>query len=290
MEERRKEASFAVSVVVVALMLRDDQLSVLLVKRSEEPFRGGWSLPGGFVRRRRGGLQEGLEEAARRGFLEETGIELDAAYVAQLGAYGDPGRDPRGDVVSVAYLAVRPTNSRPTAGGDAASARWMHVSTVLEAGEGALAFDHNRILDDAVRRTSELVESTALGVAFCPQWFTVPYLRRVYENLWDLPRDTLDAGNFHHRVMGMAGLIEPVSDGELAMKAEEDRAIERRLGMMPTVDEPGGRGRPPKQFKRGPLIRERGAAAPLERPFTRPQTGQDDRGDAAEGQAPPRQT
>lgn len=277
MQERQTKASFAVSAIVVALMLRDDQLSVLLVKRSEEPFRGGWCLPGGFVLRGQDQPEESLEDAARRGFLEETGIELDAAYVAQLGAYGDPGRDPRGNVVSVAYLAVRLTSSRPKPGGDASYARWMHVSTVLEAGEGALAFDHDRILDDAVRRTSELVESTALGVAFCPEWFTVPYLRRVYENIWDLPRDTLDAGNFHHRVMGMNGLLEPVSDGELAMKAEEDRAIERRLGMMPTIDESGGRGRPPRQFKRGSLIRERGAAAPLERPFTRPQVEPDNR-------------
>ncbi len=72
--------------------------------------------------------------------------------------------------------------------------------------------------------------------------------------------------------MGLSGLIEPVTDGELAMKAEEDRAIERRLGMMATLDEPAtGRGRPPRWFKRGQLIREHGAAAPLERPFTRPQ-------------------
>jgi 8-oxo-dGTP diphosphatase len=271
-QEHQTEAGFAVSVAVVALMLRDDQLSMLLIKRSEEPFRGAWSLPGGFVRRGQEQPDESLEGAARRGFLEETGIELDAAYVAQLGAYGDPGRDPRGEVVTVAYLAVRPTSSRPKAGGDASHARWMHVSTVLEAGEGALAFDHDRILADGVQRTSELVESTALGVAFCPPWFTIPHLRRVYENLWDLPRDTLDAGNFHHRVMGLTGLLEPVSDGELAMKAEEDRAIERRLGMMPTLEEaPAGRGRPPKMFKRGPLIREHGAAVPLERPFTRPQ-------------------
>lgn len=271
MHDRRMERTFAVSAAVVALMLRDDQLSVLLIKRKEEPFRGGWSLPGGFVRRGQEQPPEGLDDAARRGFLEETGIELDAAYVAQLGAYGDPGRDPRGDVVTVAYLAVRPTGRRLKAGGDASHARWMHVSTVLEAGEGALAFDHSRILADAVQRTSELVETTALGVAFCPDWFTIPHLRRVYENLWDLPRDTLDAGNFHHRVMGMSGLLEPVSDGELAMKAEEERAIERRLGMMPTLEPPSGRGRPPKVFKRGPLIRERGAAVPLERPFTRPQ-------------------
>ena len=276
MNQRQTDAAspvFAVAVNVVALMLRDDQLSVLLIKRGEEPFKGRWSLPGGFVQRGPERPDESLEDATRREFVEETGIKLDAAYISQLGAYGDPGRDPRGNVVTVAYLAAAPRSSRPKAGGDASYARWMHVSTVVEAGEGALAFDHGRVLADAVQRTSELVESTALGVAFCPYWFTIPYLRRVYENLWDLPRDALDAGNFHHRVIGLTGLLEPVSDGELAMKAEEDRAIERHLGMMPTLEEPStGRGRPPKWFKRGPLIREHGAAVPLERPFTRPQS------------------
>jgi 8-oxo-dGTP diphosphatase len=276
MNERQADGAFpvfAVTVDIVALMIRDEQLSVLLVQRGEAPYKSAWSLPGGFVRRGPDHPDESLDDAARREFAEETGIELEAAYLTQLGAYGDPGRDPRGNVVTVAYLAVAPTSSRPQAGGDARQARWMHVSTVLEAGDGALAFDHERILADAVRRTSELVESTALGVAFCPQWFTVPYLRHVYEILWDLPRDGLDAGNFHHRIMGLTGLLEPVTDGELAMKAEEDRAIERRLGMMATLDEPAsGRGRPPRWFKRGPLIREHGAAAALERPFTRPQT------------------
>ena len=204
MNERQTDAAFpvfAVTVDVVALMLRDDQLSVLLVKRGEEPFKGRWSLPGGFVRRSPEQPDESLDDAARREFVEETGIELDAAYIAQLGAYGDPGRDPRGNVVTVAYLAIAPTSSRPKAGGDASYARWMHVSTVVEAGEGALAFDHGRILVDAVQRTSELVESTALGVAFCPYWFTIPYLRRVYENLWDLPRPCLSPEllpHFHH--------------------------------------------------------------------------------------------
>ncbi len=110
---------------------------------------------------------------------------------AEVQVAGPALQDFQQNVVTVAYLAVAPTRSRPHAGGDARHARWMHVSTVLEA-EGALAFDHSRILADAVRRTSELVESTALGVAFCRHWFTIPYLRRVYEILWDLPRDTLD--------------------------------------------------------------------------------------------------
>ena len=123
-----------------------------------------------------------------------------------------------------------------------------------------------------MRRTVELVETTALALAFCHEWFTIADLRHVYENIWDLPSDSLDAGNFHHRVMGLKGLVEPVSKEELAMKAAWDRETERRLGMMatPAVAPAGGRGRPPRWFKRGPLVREQGPAAPLDRPFARP--------------------
>jgi 8-oxo-dGTP diphosphatase len=262
--------AFAVTVDVVAVMIRDQQLCVLLVERAEEPFKGKWALPGGFVRRGPDFPAESLDDAARREFVEETGIELEAPYLSQIGAYGDPGRDPRGNVVTAAYLAVAPTRSRPRPGGDAKAARWMPVNIALEAGD-ALAFDHSRILADAVRRTCELVESTALALAFCGEWFTISYLRRVYEIVWDLPSDTLDPGNFHHRVMGLPGLVEPVTDGELEVKTVQEREIERRLGMMATPGEAAaGRGRPPKWFKRGPLVRDGGAAAPLERPFARP--------------------
>ncbi len=265
-------ATFAVSVEVAAVMIRDQQLKVLLVERREEPFRHRWALPGGLVRRGSEHPDESLDEAARRVFAEETGIELAPVHLTQLGAYGDPGRDPRGESVSVAYLAVAPTGTGKLAARKSTvwAPRWVATNVALAAGE-ALAFDHARLLADAERRTIELVETTALGLAFCHEWFTIADLRHVYENVWDLPSDSLDAGNFHHRVMGLEGLLEPVSDEELAMKAAWDRETERRLGMMATLPEaPSGRGRPPKRFKRGPLIRERGAAAPLDRPFARP--------------------
>ena len=108
-------------------------------------------------------------------------------------------------------------------------------------------------------------------MAFCHPWFTIPHLRRVYEVVWDLPTDTLDAGNFHHRVMGLPGLVEPVSEEEYAARQAADRETERRLGMMPTAPLPEPvRGRPPRWFRAGPLIQEQGPAARLERPFVRP--------------------
>ena len=270
--EMDPSTTFAVSVDMVAVMVRDQQLKVLLVERREEPFKHRWALPGGLVRRGSEHPDESLDDAARRVFAEETGIELAPVHLTQLGAYGDPGRDPRGDSVSVAYLAVAPTGTGKLAARESTvwAPRWFATNVALEAG-AALAFDHARILTDAERRTIELVETTALGLAFCHEWFTVADLRHIYENIWNLPSDSLDAGNFHHRVMGLKGLVEPVSEEELAMKAAWDRETERRLGMMATLPEAlSGRGRPPKRFKRGPLIRERGAAAPLDRRFARP--------------------
>jgi 8-oxo-dGTP diphosphatase len=265
--------TFAVSVDVVALMIRSQQLSVLLVERREEPFKRRWALPGGLVRRGAEQSDETLDDAARRVFAEQTGIELAPVYLTQLRAYGDPGRDPRGDSVSVAYLAVAPHGTGKLAArrSSVGAPRWFATSTVLEAAE-ALAFDHGGILADAVRRTIELVETTALSLAFCHEWFTIADLRHVYENIWELPSDSLDAGNFHHRVMGLKGLVEPVSGEELAMKAAWDRETERRLGMMATLPEApaAGRGRPPRWFRSGSLVREGGVAAPLERPFARP--------------------
>src|SRR5664280_617351 len=197
-------ATFAVGVDVVAVMVRNQQLSVLLVERREEPFKRRWALPGGFVRRGPEHPDESLDDAARRVFAAETGIELAPVHLTQLGAYGDRGRDPRGDSVSVAYLAVAPmgTSKLSARKSSVRAPRWSATNTALEAGE-ALAFDHARIFTDAVRCTIELVETTALGLAFCHEWFTIANLRHVYENIWDLPSDTIDAGNFHHRVMGL---------------------------------------------------------------------------------------
>src|SRR5688572_32033792 len=92
--------AFAVTVDVVILTMSAGVLHVLLVKRGEAPFEGMWAIPGGFKR-----PAETLDEAAKRELVEETGVDA-ASLLAQFGAYGDPGRDPRMNVVTVGYLAV----------------------------------------------------------------------------------------------------------------------------------------------------------------------------------------
>lgn len=188
---------FHVTVDIVVLTIRDDRLCALVVERGGEPFKGRWALPGGFVE-----PDEGLYDAARRELEEETGVGVGAARLEQLASYGDPDRDPRGRIVSVAWLAVVPQGVEPTAGSDAAGAAWKPVSSLLPRGK--LAFDHRQILADGVERACAKLEYTALATAFVDEEFTIAELRRVYEVVWGLG---LDPGNFHRKVT-RAGVLE----------------------------------------------------------------------------------
>src|SRR6476619_1338039 len=117
--------AFAVTVDVVILTMVDEQLQVLLVRRGQAPFKGMWAIPGGFKL-----PTETLDEAARRELAEETGVDA-ASLLTQFGAYGDPQRDPRMNVVTVGYLAVMRDVGALTAGTDAAEATLMPVSKAL---------------------------------------------------------------------------------------------------------------------------------------------------------------
>jgi 8-oxo-dGTP diphosphatase len=190
----------SVAVDLVVLTIRDDKLSVLLIRRGAQPFKGRWALPGGFVN-----PHEDLDTAAQRELAEETSLTSASVHLEQLATYGDPRRDPRGRIVSVAFLALAPSLPEPSAGSDAAAARWEPVSTALGA-SGRLAFDHATILGDGVERARSKLEYTPLGTAFCPAEFTIAELRRVYEAVWGT---TLDPRNFHRKVTTTEGFVVP---------------------------------------------------------------------------------
>ncbi len=184
---------------LVILTVRDGSLQVLLIRRGIAPYRGRWALPGGFVRE-----NEDLEETARRELTEETGLATDRIHLEQIATYGAPRRDPRGRVVSVAYLALVPDLPTPVAGTDAESARWVPAPL---ADPAHLAFDHHQILTDAVERARAKLEYSPLAAAFCPPEFTISELRTIYEAVWGTP---LDPRNFHRKVTKTPGFVEPV--------------------------------------------------------------------------------
>jgi len=193
----------AVTVDLVVLTIRPPELCALLVRRAAAPYKGRWALPGGFVE-----PDEDLDTAAARELAEETSVTDLPVHLEQLRSYGDPKRDPRMRVVTVAYLALGPDLPDPVAGSDAADAAWRPVVDLL-GGTAKLAFDHAVIVADGVERARSKLEYTALGTAFCPPQFTVGELRAVYETVWGVE---LDPRNFHRKVTGAAGFLRPTGE------------------------------------------------------------------------------
>jgi 8-oxo-dGTP diphosphatase len=194
--------AFAVTVDVVVLTMSEGMLHVLLVCRGEPPFEGAWAIPGGFKR-----PAETLDQAAVRELREETGVD-GASLLTQFGAYGDPGRDPRLNVVTVGYVAVLRDVGEIAGGSDAAAAALLPVADVL-GGKVPLAFDHQRIVRDAVERVRRELEVSGLATAFVGTTFTLAELRAVYEAVWGVE---LDAANFRRSVVADPRWVIPTGE------------------------------------------------------------------------------
>lgn len=167
-------------------------LSVLLVQRGGEPYKGCWAFPGGFMR-----IDEDAETGARRELKEET--SLDATYIEQFGCFTDVDRDPRERVITIAFLAlVRKTEVK--GGDDAADARWFPISSVP-----ALAFDHDRILRVALRRLKENMHFKPVGFELLPEVFTMPQLQNLYEAILEV---NFDRRNFSSKMLKLGILQE----------------------------------------------------------------------------------
>jgi ADP-ribose pyrophosphatase YjhB (NUDIX family) len=186
-----------VTVDLAIFTVREDALQVLLVQRGAAPFKDRWALPGGFVRE-----DEPLEQAALRELEEETGVR--DVYLEQLYTFGEPDRDPRGRVITVAYFALIASDRQTLAAGtDAAAARWWPAGA-----PPALAFDHRQILDYAVERLRNKLEYTTVGFQLLPAKFTLTQLQRVYEAI--LGR-VLDKRNFR-RKMELLDILTPLDE------------------------------------------------------------------------------
>ncbi len=184
--------SVAVDLVVFGYETR--RLSVLLVKRGIEPFKGKWALPGGFVRE-----NESLEETARRELQEEAGVA--EIYLEQLYTFGDVKRDPRGRVLSVSYLAlVKPEDYRLVASTDASDAKWVPLTELPP-----LAFDHQRIIETGHQRLKNKIRYEPIGFELLPKLFTLSQLQEIYETVLE---SELDKRNFRKKILGYGFLKE----------------------------------------------------------------------------------
>jgi 8-oxo-dGTP diphosphatase len=187
------------TVDVVVFGLDESDLKVLLIQRGQEPFVGRWALPGGFVH-----LGEALDDAARRELEEEAGVKI--AYLEQLYTFGDVKRDPRDRVVTVAYYAlVKLAEHSLKAATDARNAAWFAVSDVPR-----LAFDHEKILDAALRRLQGKVRYQPIGFELLPERFTLTQLQKLYETILER---ALDKRNFRKKILNL-GVLEELDEIE----------------------------------------------------------------------------
>ncbi len=186
----------AIAVDMIIFTMGDDDLQVLLVQRRGQPFAGQWAFPGGFV-----DPDESLDAAAVRELREETAVS--DIYLEQLYTFGEPQRDPRGRVISVAYFALVRQPPAVTSGDDAADAQWFPLQALPP-----LAFDHATILDYALERVRNKVEYTNIVYSLLPATFTLTELQRTYEII--LGRQ-IDKRNFRKKISSL-DLVVPTGD------------------------------------------------------------------------------
>ena len=171
------------------------ELKVLLIERGIEPFKGCWAFPGGFLN-----MDEDALAGARRELKEETGLEN--AFIEQFHTFSEPGRDPRGRVITVAHYAL--VKIQEVEGGDdAAQARWFPIGEVPP-----LAFDHDRILRMAMSRLKEKIHFEPVGFELLPAVFTMPQLQNLYEAILEVH---FDRRNFASKMLKL-GILEDTGD------------------------------------------------------------------------------
>src|SRR5574344_722190 len=188
MEEKKycyKYPHPAVTTDCVIFGFDGNDIKVLLIERGIEPFKGKWAFPGGFLN-----MDETAAEGALRELKEETGLEN--AYIEQFNTYSEPDRDPRERVITIAHYAL--VRIQEVKGGDdAAKAQWFPIDEVPQ-----LAFDHDKILRDAMRKLRERIHFEPIGFELLPEKFTMKELQILYESILGVK---FDRRNFAKKMM-----------------------------------------------------------------------------------------
>ncbi|MFB6075896.1 MAG: NUDIX domain-containing protein [Candidatus Aenigmatarchaeota archaeon] len=173
----------SVTVDMIIFTIKDDDLKVLLVNRDEDPFKGYWALPGGFIK-----MDESLDNSAKRILERETGVTN--VYLEQLYTFGEPERDPRTRVITICYFAI--VNSDEVEISDDVNVKWFSIYDLPD-----LAFDHNDIAKYAHKRLRWKLGYTPAVFSFLPEKFTLTELQRVYEIVFN---KKFDKRNFRKKV------------------------------------------------------------------------------------------
>jgi 8-oxo-dGTP diphosphatase len=206
----------AVTTDIVIFTIRDERLKLLLIRRGGSPFKGKWALPGGFV-----GIDESLEDCARRELEEETGVS--GVYLEQLYTVGAPDRDPRERVITVAYYALIPSDKLAIrAATDAEAVGWFALDELPE-----LAFDHAGIVAVARDRLVAKLDYSTIAFQFMPRRFTLSELQRVYEIILG---QEIDKRNFRKWVLALE---------QIDKTSEQRRDGAHRPAMLYCLREPG---------------------------------------------------
>ena len=180
-----KKDRFNLAADIAVFTILNDNLKLLLIKRKNEPFKGGYALPGGFVE-----IDENLRQAALRELEEETGVK--GVYLKKLHAIGRLNRDPRGRVVSLPFMAlIDGENVKLHSTSDAELARWFKINSLPE-----LAFDHKRIINDAMKELKFELQTTNIAFQLMPEKFTLSELQKAYEVILN---KQLDKRNFRKK-------------------------------------------------------------------------------------------
>lgn len=172
-------------------------LSVLLIERGIEPFKGSWAFPGGFLK-----MDETTEAGALRELKEETEFDVEKGFLEQLGCFSDVERDPRGRVITIAYYALV-HKSDVKGGDDANAAKWFPITEIP-----SLAFDHEKILRVALKRLKERIHFRPIGFELLPDVFTMPQLQALYESILEVH---FDRRNFANKMLKL-GILEETGD------------------------------------------------------------------------------
>jgi 8-oxo-dGTP diphosphatase len=192
----KEQAGIKVAVdAIVFGYSRQDGVSVLLVQRKYEPYKNSWALPGGFVLEK-----ESLEEAVKRELSEETGIRVQ--YLEQLYSFGEPGRDPRQRIISIAYWGLVKTSqfAQLRASTDAQNAAWFNIKSLPP-----LAFDHRTIVQTGIERLRSKIRYQPVGFELLDRKFPFAELEQLYTVLLDRP---IDRRNFSKKIMALGILDE----------------------------------------------------------------------------------